>query len=1160
VPKLKLIIGPAGSGKTWRVIGEVAASAAQGAAPGPLQPPLLVIVPEQQAATIERAILRRLAATHGQSASARLHVMSLTRLAAWLMDQAGLRPEQPGDLGRQLLVWLLLPDSPQRQAQAAVYAQALAELAQYGVGGDELLKCAGRIERAAAAGLDQSTSATAAFAAKLRDLAGVQDAYQAACAKRGLTFSPPAALIPELLTEEHWPLLGATQVWVDGFAGFTPVEERALIAILSRCAEVTATLLLDPALLQVDEADPLAREYRPVRELHSRWLALATAAGVAVEPYIALDGVRRWGDGMPLAAVAMHGLYGTACDDACAGAERSPDPAAACDPPSLRALVCADERQEVEQAARAVLALVRPPEMGGRGWRYRDLSVIVRSLAPYAGLIPLVFSEYGIPYFIDQRRGLAHHPAVELVRCGVRLALGLAEEADVYTLLKTDLLPGGEEARARIDELELYARECALRPHNWLAEQPWRWQRKLLRREDADAAAGERQARIAQYDAWRKELLTPVVKLAQGRTALIPAQPTLREVLSLIWHCLITDDVAHQLESWALAAEQTDPTRHDMAQAHRGVLGAIAALFDELVRVAGDAALPPAELCSWLESGLAELDLGYSPQALDAVLVTDVERGRQHETRGALLLGLSEDQWPPPAAQTPLLSDAERRRLIAAGVVISGGAVERAGRELYLALVAATRPSELLHISRPAGDADGRKRQPSPYFDLLCRRLGIAPHQADELAATAAAATTSELLRRTALCPDDGTLQQAVAALSLQSGPDATALAWGREQARARGIAPPLPQDLVREALGAGQAGLTLHCSVSRLETFAACPFKHFARYFLRINEPVERDMNPQDLGGFYHRVLQQIVKRLNQAGCDWSRLGAEEFVATGLQVLEQLGPELGEETGRERSDYVLERARRTFLEHKLPQELAAIQQQGCWPLLTELRFGGPAGSFPALRVGLAGGGLELSGYIDRLDAGADGSAIVVDYKLSSRDVDWRRFLAGSDLQLLAYALALDGQSAVIAGQRTQLTAHQTEYSPCEPKWKHDAADFQQSSVPPPYKQEAKQQAMAGLLPRALEETQRIISELGTRIIAGEVGVFPLQTPDGKWRACGQCGYAALCRFDPLAGGRYHELRPEKPIELRDMIASGEYDFTGSASGAAAGPAPRVER
>lgn len=55
-------------------------------------------------------------------------------------------------------------------------------------------------------------------------------------------------------------------------------------------------------------------------------------------------------------------------------------------------------RSEVEGAARKIVELVRD-----HGYRYRDVAVTVRNAGSYQTLIETVFSDYGIPVFLDQK-------------------------------------------------------------------------------------------------------------------------------------------------------------------------------------------------------------------------------------------------------------------------------------------------------------------------------------------------------------------------------------------------------------------------------------------------------------------------------------------------------------------------------------------------------------------------------------------------------------------------------------------------------------------------------------------------------------------------------------------------------------------------------------
>src|SRR5207244_538573 len=55
-----------------------------------------------------------------------------------------------------------------------------------------------------------------------------------------------------------------------------------------------------------------------------------------------------------------------------------------------------------------------------------------------------------------------------------------------------------------------------------------------------------------------------------------------------------------------------------------------------------------------------------------------------------------------------------------------------------------------------------------------------------------------------------------------------------------------------------------LHASVTRIESFAACPFKHFARYGLELRERDDEEaVSAMDLGNVFHHVLEKIVRTM---------------------------------------------------------------------------------------------------------------------------------------------------------------------------------------------------------------------------------------------------------------------------------------------------------
>ena len=92
---MHLIIGPPGSGKTRALLAEVAAEAARAPLPGPGATPLLIIVPEQQAAQTERELLAELLRQGHPPANARAQVASFGFLPMALSTAPGSEVQRP---------------------------------------------------------------------------------------------------------------------------------------------------------------------------------------------------------------------------------------------------------------------------------------------------------------------------------------------------------------------------------------------------------------------------------------------------------------------------------------------------------------------------------------------------------------------------------------------------------------------------------------------------------------------------------------------------------------------------------------------------------------------------------------------------------------------------------------------------------------------------------------------------------------------------------------------------------------------------------------------------------------------------------------------------------------------------------------------------------
>jgi RecB family exonuclease len=216
--------------------------------------------------------------------------------------------------------------------------------------------------------------------------------------------------------------------------------------------------------------------------------------------------------------------------------------------------------------------------------------------------------------------------------------------------------------------------------------------------------------------------------------------------------------------------------------------------------------------------------------------------------------------------------------------------------------------------------------------------------------------------------------------------------------------------------------------SASRLATYTRCGFQYMLEHVLRLEAreiPEERKrLEPLERGSLFHRVAERFLRERRDAGAlpVKNDAAAEERL---LQLAEQALEELVEGSPP-RFTLLWEREKVRFREHVLAWlEREAGQADKRTPAYFEVGFGLPRPDGYAepwteqpVSVDLGSGrGLRLTGRIDRIDRGPDGSLVLRDYKTGRAPVrdEGGLFKGGRQLQMPFYVLAA---RALFPGER----------------------------------------------------------------------------------------------------------------------------------------------
>ena len=1117
---VRFVIGRAGTGKSHFLRERLVAAVR----PDPLAAKVIYLVPKQTTFSTQRSIATdaRLGGYVGG-----LHIGAPDDIAERALVETG-RPAgaRLDATGRALLIGHLLRESQAdlehfgrsvgRPGLATEIDLAFQEFERAGKSAAELGE--------AASGSEGGDTSAQRLGRKLRDLARVYSTYQQFLERHG--FDPFARQLTAPEAISLWPAARDALVLVDEFYDFTVYERQIIAALAAVARETLVALTFDPASPLVRDPNLMPSElgvFRRTEETFRRLHFTLKSSDVPIDPPVLLT-------------KPMRSTRPALLNVASAFDMPPPKPVPARD--DVRLCLAADSRDELEVAAREVKRLLF------QGYRLHDICVLMRSAEGHAAHLEAAFTEHAIPYFLDRRRPAAYHPLVRTVQAIGQIVQTRWSHDGVFDLLKAGLttVPAND-----VDLLADYVTQHRLTASAWLRPDAWRYNRF-----DED----ENRRLFSDADVRTVNDIAALVRAAVGPLTVDPdaLKPIGERVVDLVTAMERLNLRDAMLKRITAADKDGQIERRDE---EAQVWARFSELCNRLHELLGDVPATAADFFKLLQTALDSLDLAIVPPTLDQVLVGSVDRTRVGNPKAVILVGLNECDFPLCQQERPILNDADRVRLLELGLEVEPSTRAALLMEKFLGYIAMTRASEKLILIRTACDAHGQDCAPSPFWTAVQKVLAeekvepikqgldhiLTPHQAVTHLITWARRQHKEIETG-----DDAALYDWLARKHDKRVTDLRDHAWPALRHRNHAT---LSKDLAAQLFTS-----PLESSVSRFESFAACPFQHFARYGLRLQRPTTPEFTAMDLGNLYHAVLDDMVAGTIKRKLDFAQAAAfshEDVRRISRPLAERIGDQLFLSDARSR--FTLDQLDRTVAKLlRAQQATAGIGQMR--PFATELPFGQPnRPGLPAVEFDTPKGHrVTLRGKIDRIDTDIDRTAFsVVDYKLGGDALDYGYVAHGLMLQLLTYLLVLrehgpklfDGNDLppaaalyvkVLRGlQRVDHPSDapepDTEAFLLKEKPRGVVARTHAAAIDPTVAGGGQSKVLAykikkdgdfyasgndgvddTMLADLIEFVRRQVAELADRIIAGEIDVEPYLI--GKATACQSCDLRRVCRFD----------------------------------------------
>lgn len=891
-------------------------------------------------------------------------------------------------------------------------------------------------------------------------------------------------------------ILADQHVFVYGFDMITPTFAAELLEMARWAESLTLAVETD------QNGVPDGRLFAPVNHSLDRLRAMAAACGVSIEEERVQGEI---GAPQDIRFLERHlfALGGATYDGA---------------PEHVELMAASGTRQEVHAAAARMRA------MAAQGEDSAQMAVVYPAGSGYAALLASILPAYGLSPYIAEKRTARAHPLCRFVLSALAVVSGGWRVADIVECIQSRMVGLCDE---QIDALCAYCEGVDLRPGAFL--RTFRYGKDMS------------EAELIALNESREQVAAPLRAFQKGLEHAATADDTIAAVLRLL------DDVQafETLEGMrlSLAEAEMDAEAQDCAQVYQALMETL----DQLHTLLGGRSVPAGLVLSLLENGLTALELSALPPADGAVICGEIGNVRTARVRTLFVLGMNDMQ---EGAQDSLLTQTEQEEAErVTGAYLGMGAAERAALAQLDVLKALSGARERVIISYALADETGRALREGNavqalrrIFPALSVRGGLVDEERQAMlcargpALEALAVHLSETVDgKHELSPD---YAAAYAALSAIDGEEEALLQVTRS------LGGEAPRQL------AGTQARALYgrpvISVSRLEMFAQCPYRHFVRYGLAPQEDMQPGVDRTELGTLYHEAADRFTHAV---------MALPEFPQIAPDVCDRLMDEavaplieqwrtspLGVS---ERGAAVARRVQKTA--RRAARSIAAQYADSDFrPFRTELVFG-QNGIAPIMLELADGTFVYLQGRIDRVDVlEADGRVIrIVDYKSGARRFDPTMAYWGIQLQLLLYLAAalaqIPGARAAgffycrIADPMIKSESRVREEIERQIAQKLSLAGISLSDVTILRAQDARHAAMitkdgkpSGRYAGSMVDengmkamvtfARRKAAELAGEAYAGVIDDTPVER--GVFVACRSCRYAAVCGFDPTRKSR----------------------------------------
>ena len=470
-----------------------------------------------------------------------------------------------------------------------------------------------------------------------------------------------------------------------------------------------------------------------------------------------------------------------------------------------------------------------------------NMAVVYPKGGGYAPLLASILPLYGVEVYAAEKRAAGAHPLCRFLTASLSAVSGGFKMNDITECVQSGFM-GLTDSEA--DALCAYCEGMDVRGES--IKRPFTYIRD----------GGEEV--LDALNQSREKIVGPLAAFEKALKKAKTADETIRAVLALLEEVHAFDiltQMRRQLIDAGLHAEA-----EDCAQ----VWNLLMETLDQLHTLLGGERASAKTVLALLESGLSTLELSALPPADGAVIAGEIGNIRTAQVETLFALGMNDSGGAGADGLFTPQEQEEAARIT--GAYLGMSAAERAALAQLDKLKALSSTKRRLVISYAIADETGRALREGMIVQAIRRLFPAMPVHGGIV----------QQEREAMLCAPDTAVEALSVALSDAADgkaelPEAYAKSYAALAESEEG-----QKKLLRitKRLSAGAEKKLLPSqarrlygrpvmSVSRLETFAQCPYRHFVQYGLAPKEELKPGVDRAELGTLYHEAAERFTRAI---------------------------------------------------------------------------------------------------------------------------------------------------------------------------------------------------------------------------------------------------------------------------------------------------------